>query len=144
MKNWIKSMFVMLCGMMIATTFVACGDDDDDENGSVTAKSLVGTWKGVMSETYNGKTYTWTECITLNSDKSGKEFVIESNGEVYEVATFTWSLSGNTVTYTYTWVNNDVDEIKVGDTESSTIISVNSTTLVINVKGKKLTLTKAQ
>lgn len=136
----------MLCGMMIATTFVACGDDDDDENGSVTAKSLVGTWKWVIkSETYNGKTYTWTECITLNSDKSGKILEIESDGEVYEVATFTWSLSGNTVTFTYTWVNNDVDKIKVGDTESSTIISVNSTTaVVINDKGEKQTLTKAQ
>ena len=135
----------MLCGMMIATTFVACGDDDDDENGSVTAKSLVGTWKQVMSETYNGKTYTWTVCYTLNSDKSGKFWEIESNGEVYELATFTWSLSGNTVTYTYTWVENDVDEIKVGDTESSTIISVNSTTaVVVNNKGEKLTLIKAQ
>lgn len=136
----------MLCGMMIATTFVACGDDDDDddENGSVTAKSLVGTWNWVKSETYNGKTYTWTECFTLNSDKSGKILEIESDGEVYEVATFTWSLSGNTVTITYTWVNNDADKIKVGDTQSITIISVNSTTLVINDKGKKQTLTKAQ
>ena len=35
MKNWIKSLFVVLCGMMIATSFTACGgsnDDNDDNN----------------------------------------------------------------------------------------------------------------
>ena len=41
MRKLINSMFVILCGMMIATTFVACGGDDDDNGGG-----LLGTWSG--------------------------------------------------------------------------------------------------
>ena len=33
-QNWIKSMFIVLCGMMMATSFVACGGDDDSPNGN--------------------------------------------------------------------------------------------------------------
>ena len=47
MKNIVKSMFVVLCSMMITATFVACGGDDNDDNtggggGSGTSSGLTG------------------------------------------------------------------------------------------------------
>ena len=47
-------MFIVLCGMVIATLFVACGSDDDDnnDNGSVDSR-VVGTWTSTIGEGWN-------------------------------------------------------------------------------------------
>lgn len=51
MKNKIKLMFAVLCGVMIATTFVACGSDGDDDNGNSSVDSrVVGTWTSTIGE----------------------------------------------------------------------------------------------
>lgn len=40
MKNQIKLLFIILCGIMIATLYSACGSDDDSSDNA----SIVGTW----------------------------------------------------------------------------------------------------
>jgi len=42
MKNEIKSLFIILCGIVIVTLYSACGSDDDShDNNNI---SIVGTW----------------------------------------------------------------------------------------------------
>ena len=54
MKNWIKSMCLVLCGMMISATFIACGSDDDNNNDNNSVDSrVVGTWTTTIGEGWN-------------------------------------------------------------------------------------------
>ena len=116
MKNWIKSMFIVLCGMMVATTFVACGDDDDNEGGN-TASLIVGTWMSNLSLS--------EEWIIFDSDHTGNSWTVDKySGDVEEAFTFTWKVSGKTLKINPTGGN-------VGSVEvfSFTINSVSSTSL---------------
>ena len=87
MKNWIKSMFVILCGIMIATSFVSCGDDDDPDE--ITEEALVGTWMGTATE--DGETVSIY--LTFNSNNTGSSWSMD-NGGVYDTFVFNWTLSG--------------------------------------------------
>ena len=147
MKNLFKSMFIVLCGMMVATTFVACGSDDDEgngngnnNNGGSTSTSIIGTWTTTASETHEGHTYTWQEYITFNSDNTGKTWVVEDGGEVGEAGfTFTWTLSGKT--FKITPISGEWDDDII---TSMTLVSVSSTTLVINNGESNYTYTRVK
>ena len=128
MKNWIKSMFVVLCGMMIATTFVACGDDDDD-NGGGDSSSIVGTWVGSESSSV-------TQNITFNSNKTGEFWVVE-NDHIDTSFTFTWVKSGNVINITPT--GGEIEDVKF---TTLTIESISSTTALVTIGKKTYTWTK--
>ena len=92
MKELIKSMFVLLCGMMIATTFVACGSDDSisDENASssLNEKSpLAGLWY----QEGHSKYYTSypNRYMMFFNDKKCK--IPVGNSERYSGQAFTYS-----------------------------------------------------
>ncbi|MBR1546677.1 MAG: DUF4595 domain-containing protein [Prevotella sp.] len=118
-------------------TFQWGWDSAGSDTPTINATDLIGTWKSEGSETSNGTTYTWTEVMTFNSDNTGESKCIESNGDVSEHFYFTWSLSGNTLHITPTDGNYDNDIIT-----TFTIISVNTTILVINNGEKTITWTK--
>lgn len=109
--------------MMISTTFVACSNDDNDGDDS---SAIVGSWKYTGSESSDGFTFTWTEWLTFNKDNKGKYRMEDSDDDSIEFS-FTWKLSGNTLKIVPTGAYYD-DEIVT----SFTIISVNSTTLVMD------------
>ena len=112
MKDWIKSMFLMLCGMMMVASFTACGGDDGDDNG--------GSGNGVNGYYICGDLYT-------NSD-----FL---NDNVWELMRYNKEQSeywlGTTVTYTLFdsnglffpkgsdgeqfWLRNKISVIRVDD-----------------------------
>ena len=112
---------------MLSVSFVSCGsDDDDNDNGGISSSSIVGTWKSSHTERYNGYTYTWTEYVTLNSNKTGVTWIEEEDGTKDEEFTFAWTLSGNKLVIAPIGGDWDDDIIT-----SFTIISVSNTTLVI-------------
>ncbi len=120
-------------GVLQKIVFTSGGSD----TSTIKESDLIGTWKSEGSETSNGTTYTWTDVATFNSDNTGESKCIESNGDVSEHFYFTWSLSGNTLHITPTGGNYDNDIIT-----TFTIMSVNSTILVINNGEKTITWTK--
>ena len=120
MKNWIKSMFVVLCGMMIVTTFVACGDDDDNNDTNVAeGKSLAGKWNiyhcqrlrdgawvdEAQTPPYDmivfladGKWEYWEYDGQESEGKGDRERTFGSN-YYHEDGTGTWAKNGNSYTF---------------------------------------------
>lgn len=88
MKKCIKSMFVVLCGIIVTTTFLACGSDDDGNDiGGGGNSGLVGQWRRV----YNNKTRwykqqdgEWVQYAnseyTYGDEESSPGFIFNSNG----------------------------------------------------------------
>lgn len=73
-------MFGVLMCMLLGMGFVACNDDDEEQNttnSSVSANPIVGTWK-----------FTWDggyEQITFYSDGTGREEYLDKyDHEIYE------------------------------------------------------------
>ena len=114
-------MFFVLCGMMIATTFVACGSDDDDNNGAEVAEgnSLAGKWNithwqrlrdgswvdEAQTPPYdmivfyaNGKIEYWEYDGQNSEGKGDRERTFGSN-YYHEDGTGTWQRNGNSYTF---------------------------------------------
>ncbi|MBQ8701332.1 MAG: hypothetical protein IJ549_01030 [Prevotella sp.] len=76
MKNWIKSMFAVICGMMIMTGFTSCGGDDDNGSGSGTGgggnSGTTTLWSMLVGnawyEVYEGSDLVEVELYLFNSD----------------------------------------------------------------------------
>lgn len=117
MKNWFKSMFVMLFGMMLVAGFTACGggggDDDDDNSGvidnggggnggggsSTSTFSIIGTWRYYFqsNDPSRGEVYN---LVTFKSDKTGaliEEVGYGSDNPNY----FTWTQSDDIIRITF-------------------------------------------
>ena len=123
MKKLIKLMLIMVCGVMITTTFVACGSDDD---ASFTTEQLIGKWINTKRTWYDSRDsqpeeYTYsgnTRYLQLNADGTGKVNPLNLfESEIRK--SFTWKLSGNVLTIT----ESD------GDVVSFTVTHVSSTNL---------------
>ena len=120
MKNWIKSIFAVLCGVMIATTFVACGGDDDDNgaNVPVTAEQLIGKWINTKV-VWNDSREPQPEEYTYNSNRRYLQLNADGTGmvtpyDLFEVeikGTFTWKLIKNVLSISES--NGDVENFIV-------------------------------
>ena len=105
-------MFVVLCGMTIATTFVACGDDDDNTSAD---SRVVGTWTSTIGEGWN-----WDEDGTLVNHWKDLSATTVRN---YEVINGTET--GKYTDYThevpeYTTVTFNADGSFIGENEEET------------------------
>lgn len=127
--------FICMLAMLATTSFTSCGDDDDDEGGSVNAEDLIGTWQeyseeawwdygdgeeGHELEIYDNEEqyYCYT---TFNADGTWTERWREKGKQPTErIHSGTWSLKGNTLI----WDGDD-------DEEEANIISINGNTLTI-------------
>ena len=120
MKKIIKSMSIMLCSMMMATVFTACGGDDDNgspisggggtDNPQTTTKAkLVGTWQAVAAKGYyNDRTVDTKELWGLDSLSSELPplIIINSDGtfESYRANFTSWKyINGREYPSAYTW-----------------------------------------
>ena len=119
-------MLSMICVVIIATMFVACGSDSDNGWVSVTKEQLIGKWINtkivwIDSRDPQPDEYTYTSnsrYLLLNADGTGMVnpynlFEAEIRG------TFTWKLSGNVLTITES----------NGDIETFTVTGISSTNL---------------
>ena len=128
MKNWIKLVFGMFCGMMISATFIACGSDDDDNrggNGEVpTSADINGTWcmfrANVEGNVSDANVYTFNNG-TLKAERYeyyGSQWELESSH------TYKYSLSGNRI---------HIDQFGwMGDADGTFTIKDNTLTLIIS------------
>ncbi|MFL1894198.1 lipocalin family protein [Aquimarina sp. 2-A2] len=127
------SVFILL----IAATFASCSKDDDG-GSEISEANLIGKWQWTAS-TENGEVYQLDECDLKDffQLKSGGELSGISYGKLTTTTngqtTFTceeypysskWSLSGDTLSVTYTDGN-------VSETETSTIKELTDSKLVI-------------
>ena len=90
MKNWINSMFLMLCSMMMVISFTACGGDDGgDVNGSSS---------GGNSSTSSGVTGWYIrqdlKGFSLDLYSDTYNYKINSQGEVIGVG-YAWPFEGD-------------------------------------------------
>ena len=86
-------MFGVLMCMLLGMGFVACNDDDEEQNttnSSVSANSIVGTWKYTYSKGYRQ--------LTFNSDGTGREVWVEFGDQEIDEFRYTFDAStGNCV-----------------------------------------------
>ena len=75
----LKWLVLLICGVLCASFFASCGDDDEDIGGN---SPIVGTWKGT-----NG---TWHFSYTFNSNGTGSGSGYTNRGSQYRCE-FTWS-----------------------------------------------------
>lgn len=85
MQNWIKSMFVMLCGMMLVSGFTACGgggdsDDDDRGSGGGSGYGYSGQWY-IPSDAISQKVNTISEDINSYGNGMLQADFFESDGK---------------------------------------------------------------
>lgn len=85
MQNWIKSMFVMLCGMMLVSGFTACGgggdsDDDDRGGGGGSGYGYSGQWY-IPSDAISQKVNTISEDINSYGNGMLQADFFESDGK---------------------------------------------------------------
>ena len=126
MKNWIKSMFIVLCGMMIATTFLACGSDDDDNNNEkngteeIVGINLAGKWNithwqrlrngewvdEIQTPPYDmivffadGKVEYWEYDGQESENRSDDRERVFGSNYYHEDGTGTWQKNGNSYTF---------------------------------------------
>lgn len=118
------SLLVMLCGF--TCLFTSCSDDDDD---AASSSELIGTWqaksvngyeiwegeKEIINETYEDDE---ADYVTFNADGTFVSWYYE-NGKKYDETTGKWNLSGNQITMTYDWEDEE-DEVEVASIESLT------------------------
>ena len=106
-KNFLFSLMAIL---MLSLTFVSCGDDDEEDNGSTDLKEIVGVWKfqswvvtldGEKAEDLSGSA-TDTDFTTyeFKSDGSGIRTVRVGSG-VSSSNNFTWSVKGKKLILVY-------------------------------------------
>lgn len=137
MKKYLWRLMTIMMVAMMSVSFVACGDDDNDEDvnggngGNEVAGtfSIIGTWKYffVSNDPSRGQVYN---LLTFNSDHSG--YLIEEVGYGSDKPDyFSWSQSGNTIRIDF---GGD-------DVETWTIVSVvDKNTAVISNGKKQLTV----
>lgn len=118
---------VIICGMMVMAGFNSCSDDDD-EDGKVDAKALIGTW---MAAEDDFSTY-----ITFNGDHTGSTWIME-NGKIDDTFVFNWTLSDKTLVINFMDYYGDL-------INRLTIISVNSKKLVMNNGEETITFSKVK
>ena len=77
----LKWLVLLICGVLCASFFASCGDDDEstpDKN----SKSLVGTWRKVFAHgiefSFNGAGVNWV----FKSDGTMQEHDIDDNGNI--------------------------------------------------------------
>ena len=114
----------------------ACSKDesnDEDKSQDVTPNAIIGTWKEIASEGWEieeGEKNEWNETyndpneywgMTLNANGTGGYFEY-FDGKLWD-GSFKWKLSGNKLTIT---------DIDYEDTETYTIESLSSNTLVLS------------
>jgi len=123
MKNYFKLMSLFLGLLMGCFAFVACGDDDDDENGtpntpaltSITEQDLYGGWYGI-DENSNEK----INIFEMVFEPQGRGFYAEIKAKANhdwepeeESVDMTWTLNKGTITMTFQV--EDGSETRVGD-----------------------------
>lgn len=86
-------MFGVLMCILLGMGFVACNDDDEEQNttnSSVSANSIVGTWKCTWYGGYHQ--------LTFNSDGTGREVYVENYDQEINEFRYTFDAStGNCV-----------------------------------------------
>lgn len=103
-------LFSLMAILMLSLTFVSCGDDDEEDNGSTDLKEIVGVWKfqswvvtldGEKAEDLSGSA-TDTDFTTyeFKSDGSGIRTVRVGSG-VSSSNNFTWSVKGKKLILVY-------------------------------------------
>lgn len=125
MKNWIKSIVIMLCGMIVMTSFNSCGNDD--EGVDIGPQALVGTWMSVQSE--------YSTYITFNSDRTGSTWTKEE-GKIVDTFVFNWTMSDNTVLFNF--IGNYDDDV----IDRLQIVSVSSDKMVVDNGEETITFTR--
>lgn len=92
MKKVFKTMFVLMCGLVMATAFVACGSDDDD-------KDSVKTFTYEITTDYN---FSYEEQLEpgapeINTYEEMREAVLTHYRKALGVTTNMFSLNGTQV-----------------------------------------------
>lgn len=86
MKTLLRFMLILLCGIMMVTSFTACGGGDDDDGGNQGSNNdysaLIGKWTG--SDKNDGGNCIVT--MTLNSDQSAQFRFLIANGYGFTTA----------------------------------------------------------
>ena len=102
MKNWMKSMLIVFCGMMIVTSFTACGgDSDDDENGGGngnTSSGITGWYirKDLANEINNPYSVSTTS------------YKFNMQGEIIAIVNWPWETVPSEENVSgFTWHGND-------------------------------------
>lgn len=102
MKKWVKSMLVVLCGMMMAISFGACGGDDDDGpnngggNGNTSSgikgwyirQDMKGFWLDLVADEYTFEFNMQGEIIGVShmwGEEQRQNFSGGSGQEVYYI-----------------------------------------------------------
>ncbi len=113
MKKLIKSMLIVLCGMVIVAGFVAYGGDDDNNNSNGgDNSSLVGTWR----MDFGTNSYI---LLTFNQNGTGQYREYDKN---------TWQHDD---AFTYTYDSEAIYATGGGKTRKIVVISHSKTTLVL-------------
>lgn len=118
----LKLFGVALLAMMVCIGFAACSSDDDNESGS----GLAGTsWKILSVTGPDEEDYVAGTIVTFNSngnvtfkptngwtyakwtEKDGTLKITVGEGDADDAMMGTYSISGNTATYTYWWEDAD-------------------------------------
>lgn len=122
MKTLIKSISIVLCSMIMATAFTACGDGDDSggsvNNGGstddtqITKSKLVGTWqaisaKGIFTKgSYNRRPIDTKEIYGLDSLDTPPLIIINSDGTfesyVANLSNYRY-INGISYPFSYSW-----------------------------------------
>ena len=124
MKKLINFMSIMLCSMMMATAFTACGGDDDsgspisgggstDGTQTTTKEKLVGTWQAIYAKGYcYDRTVDTKEIWGLDSLELPPLVIINSDGtfESYWADLSSWKyINGREYPFSYTWRKQGVN-----------------------------------
>jgi hypothetical protein len=124
LKKSFKGMLILLAGILLAFMLVGCGDDGGSNSGG--AGGLSGTYRSAESD----------ENTTVTIRFSGSTFTAHlkapAAGIDDDVMRGNYSVSGNTVTITVTWVNPTFDDPSYGggyDETEDYFTIVNATTL---------------
>lgn len=114
MRNWIKTILFVLCGIIVSS-FIACssGDDDDGNNGGSGSnnsdgyKMLVGKWTGSSNDNSSSRIIS----MTLNTDKSAQLKYLVSNGK-----TLTTAKNDNNARFSY---NSTLRQLQVAFSDNT-------------------------
>jgi len=120
-----KILFLALMPLL----FISCSSSDDDTSSNSTS-DLIGYWLGV-SRTENGETEDWSD-VAIYFGKDGTHIAYEYISK-WKGTNYTYTVSGNTLT---------TKSVNFGTTESCTIVSVSSTSLVLYQDGVTTTWKK--
>ena len=105
MKKFIKSMFIMLCSMMMVSSLVACGSDDDEDGGG-------GSGSSYATLTIDGNNYSVKYAFYIPGEGSNDGSLMFSN-----INLMGGNLSNSTM-WTYcviSFPNISADNIPVGE-----------------------------